>query len=709
MIMRVGILVTARMGSTRLPDKHFREIAGLPALRWLLDRIVAEFKNELSAGHAPLYIATGNADRNRRFLEVTAGLAAEVFYGDDDNVPLRHLQAAQRHGLQAILSVDGDDIFCAPEAMRSIYEALADGKPLAKTNGLPLGMNAWGYSKGTLAKALDGVNSTLLETGWGRIFDDLKAHEIAFDCPGAESVRATLDYPQDLSFFGGCLKKIPDWFEMPAVDFTQAIIACNLQTLNSSVGGQYWENFNMNIKSENKIAVSEAKSFSDRLNAAIPGGAHTYSRGDDQYPSNAPQILAGGKGVEVWSPDGRKFLDYGMALRAVSIGYSEPEINAAAIRGLELGNSLTRASVIELEAAERLVSLIDSVEMVKFTKNGSTATSAAVKLARAYTGREIVARCAQHPFFSFDDWFIGSTPITRGIPNATIEQTKTFSYNDIASLEALIIRYPDEIACVILEPAATECPATSEHQTGCCQQAVCTRFKDQRSNFLQQVEVLCKQHGIVFILDETITGFRWDMNGAQRIYGIKPDLCTFGKAMANGFSVAAVAGSRELMSLGSIDQPGKERLFLLSTTHGAEMSGLSAFMATMDFLERNHVISHLWRYGAELISVFNKVAAEHGLQQVMKAAGPAANPYYATVDGDGKPWLEMRTLFAQEMIRNGVLMPWMAVAYRHGEAELKRTEEALQKAMSVCARAKSEGVDKYLQGPVIKPVFRRYN
>src|SRR4051812_41262601 len=149
-----------------------------------------------------------------------------------------------------------------------------------------------------------------------------------------------------------------------------------------------------------------------------------------------------------------------MALRAVSIGYSEPAINEAAIRGLEAGNNLTRASTIELAAAERLVDTIDSVDMVKFTKNGSTATSAAVKLARACTGRDLVARCAQHPFFSYDDWFIGNTAITKGIPARTMEQTKSFAYNDIGSLERLIAEHPGELACVILEPASTETPAT---------------------------------------------------------------------------------------------------------------------------------------------------------------------------------------------------------------------------------------------------------
>ncbi len=450
-------------------------------------------------------------------------------------------------------------------------------------------------------------------------------------------------------------------------------------------------------------------SYSERLHAVIPGGAHTYSRGDDQYPSNAPQILERGKGAYVWSPDNRKFLDYGMALRAVSIGYAEPVINEAAQRGMDMGNSLTRASTIELEAAERLVSLIDSVDMVKFTKNGSTATSAAIKLARAYTGRDLVARCAQHPFFSYDDWFIGSTPLTKGIPAVTIEQTKTFAYNDIQSLQALIDRHPGQIACVILEPASSECPTVFDAPSGCCNQADCTRDFKGSTNYLQQVEALCREHGIIFILDEMITGFRWHMKGAQHVYGVKPDLCTFGKAMANGFSVAAVAGRRELMSLGSIDQPGQERLFLLSTTHGAEMSGLSAFLATMDFLEQKQVIDHLWRYGADLIKIFNRISGDHGLQKYLRADGPAANPYYATVDEKGAPWFELRTLFSQEMVRQGVLMPWLTFSYRHDEETMRLTETALNEAMLVCAKGVAEGIDKYLVGPAVKPVFRKFN
>src|SRR3972149_4853472 len=171
--------------------------------------------------------------------------------------------------------------------------------------------------------------------------------------------------------------------------------------------------------------------YQARLLKAIPGGAHTYSRGYDQYPGNAPQILACGKGSYVYDPEGNRYLDYGMALRAVNIGYAEDQIDAAAIEQIKNGNNPTRPSNIELEAAELMIEIIDSIDMVKFTKNGSTSVSAAVKLARAYTGRELVARCAEHPFFSYDDWFIGSTPVTRGIPQETIRQTRHFRYNDI--------------------------------------------------------------------------------------------------------------------------------------------------------------------------------------------------------------------------------------------------------------------------------------
>ena len=428
--------------------------------------------------------------------------------------------------------------------------------------------------------------------------------------------------------------------------------------------------------------------YQERLLESIPGGAHTYSRGFDQYPANAPQILSHGKGAYIYEPSGCKYLDYGMGLRAVNLGYSEDEIDLAAFEQIKNGNNLTRPSLIELEAAELIIDLIDSVDMVKFTKNGSTAVSAAVKLSRAYTGRDLVARCADHPFFSYDDWFIGSTPLTRGIPQDTINKTKLFKYNDISSLEVLLDQYHGQFACVILEPASTEEP---------------------KDYFLQKVQSLCNKHGIVFVLDEMITGFRWHMKGAQHMYGVTPDICTFGKAMANGFSVACIAGKREIMKLGSIEFEGQERVFLLSTTHGAEMCGLGAFVATVNFMKQHNVIQHLWDYGQHLIDLLQGKAEEYGVGESFKVCGVSCSPYYLTLDNFGSNSLALRTLFSQEMIKNNVLMPWIALSYRHGDAELAITEAALDKTFTVYKRALIEGADKYLEGPIVRPVFRKYN
>ena len=428
--------------------------------------------------------------------------------------------------------------------------------------------------------------------------------------------------------------------------------------------------------------------YSERLNNLIPGGCHTYSRGDDQYPENAPQILERGEGAYTYTPDGKEFLDYGMALRAVTIGYGEKRIANAAIEQIWKGNNLTRASVIELEAAEAMVDLIPSVDMVKFAKNGSTVTSAAVKMARAYTGRKYIIRCFDHPFFSYDDWFIGDTVITRGIPKESHEHTVNFRYNDIQSLEVLFAQHPNEVAGVILEPATTEHP---------------------KDNFLQKVRDLCHKNGALFILDEMITGFRWHLQGAQTYYGVEPDLCTFGKGMANGFSVAALCGKREFMKIGGIKEIGAERVFLTSTTHGAEMSGLGALVETIKFYKEHDVIGHLWDYGTKIVAGMNAIAKELGIEDYFSAGGIECSPYYLTKDANKEVSMAFRTLFSQEMIKNGVLMPVIVFSYAHKQRELDRTFEATRKALQVYKKALEEGVEKYLVGEVVKPVFRKYN
>lgn len=446
--------------------------------------------------------------------------------------------------------------------------------------------------------------------------------------------------------------------------------------------------------------------FSKRLSQVIPGGAHTYSRGDDQFPSNAPSILVNGEGAYVWDGDGKKYLDYGMGLRSVNIGYGNKEVADAVYQEILKGNNLTRASLTELEAAELLSTIIPSADMVKFAKHGSTVTTAAVKLARAYTGRKYVAIPYEQPFFSFDDWFIGSTVLQKGVLEETSQFTVKFHYNDLSSLQALFDTYPGQIAAVMMEAATTLDPCTNFCNL---KGQVCNACPNNGDNYVNKVVDLAHQNGALFILDEMITGFRWDFKGAQNFYGITPDLSTFGKAMANGFAVAALTGKREIMSLGNIDVPGQERVFLTSTTHGAEMGALGAFIKTMEILQRNNVVEHFWHYGTKLKEGMNGIAQELGINRYFYVEGYPCSLNYVTKDNNEQLSLNYRTLFAQELIKHGVIMPYIALCQEHGKDELEITLEAVRESLKVYKRALDEGFDKYLQGPAIKPVFRKYN
>lgn len=449
--------------------------------------------------------------------------------------------------------------------------------------------------------------------------------------------------------------------------------------------------------------------FSERLHNVIPGGAHTYSRGDDQYPANAPQILKRGKGAYVWDADGNKFLDYGMGLRSITLGYANERVNNAAFEQMNNGVNLTRPSMIELEAAELLADLIPSAEMVKFAKNGSNATSAAVKISRAYTGRKMVCFPRQHPFFSFDDWFIGKTPVNRGIPEENYQNSLLFDYNDIESLEKCFEEYPDKIACVILEPATIFDPCSVNCTCVRTTYKMCKDCPDNKSNFLHKIKELCHKNGALFILDEIVTGFRWHLNGAQTYFGVEPDLSTFGKGMANGFPVAALTGKREFLKIGGIKDEGAERVFLISTTNGAEMISLGALIETINVYKEENVIKHFWEFGEKIFNGLNEVSKSLGINEYFYIDGGYIACNFVTKDTEGNVSFPFRTLFIQEMIKQNVLMPWMGISFSHKEEELKITLNAAEKALRIYQKALNEGIDKYLVGPPIKPVFRRYN
>jgi glutamate-1-semialdehyde 2,1-aminomutase len=434
------------------------------------------------------------------------------------------------------------------------------------------------------------------------------------------------------------------------------------------------------------VELTRGKQLAARLRKVVPGGCHTYAKGDDQYPELAPALIARGNGCHVWDVDGNQFIEYGMGLRAVTLGHAYPRVVEAVRASLELGTNFTRPAPEELACAEAFLALIPGADMVKFTKDGSTATSAALKLARRATGRELVAICADHPFFSYDDWFICSTTSDGGIPRVVYEQTVQFHYNDLPSLRAQFAAHPGKIAAVFLEPARIEEPAPG---------------------FLAELVALCRAEGAVVIFDETITGFRWHLNGAQGLYGVVPDLSVFGKAMANGFSQSALAGKRELMHWGGRDRL-EEDVFLLSTTHGVETPAVAAAIATMEVYRTEPVVEHLHRAGARLAEGVRQASARHGLSDHVGPIGRPCNLFFYTRDPEGKPSQPFRTLFMQELIRRGVLGPSFVVSYSHQDEDIDRTIDAVDGALGVYARAMAAGtVDGLLVGPPTRPVFGR--
>jgi glutamate-1-semialdehyde 2,1-aminomutase len=444
---------------------------------------------------------------------------------------------------------------------------------------------------------------------------------------------------------------------------------------------------NSQPKQRNTRTFQRSSELQPRAHSLIPGGAHTYAKGDDQYPVLAPGFLQRGEGCHVWDVDGNEFIEYGMGLRAVTLGHAYRPVVEGAYRQMLLGDNYTRPAVIEADCAEELLRLIEGAEMVKFAKNGSDATSAAVKLSRAYTGRDLIARCGDQPFFSVEDWFIGSTPMSAGIPKVVQDLTLQFRYNDIDSLRLLFENNPGKIACVIMEAATAIEP---------------------KADFLRAVQTLCRSEGAVFILDEMITGFRWHIGGAQKVYGISPDLSTFGKGMGNGFSVSALAGKREIMELGGL-RHDRERVFLLSTTHGAENHSLAAAIQTMQIYRRENVIEFFYQQGERLRTGINRAIESLGLGDYFQLMGRPSNLVYATRDQSKQPSQAFRALFLQEMIQRGVLAPSLVVSFSHTDADIDRTVEAVGESLEVYRKALEDGVENFLVGRPVKPVFRKFN
>ena len=433
---------------------------------------------------------------------------------------------------------------------------------------------------------------------------------------------------------------------------------------------------------------TKSNEYRNTIHNLIPGGAHTYSKGDDQFPVLSPAAITHGKGCYVWDLDGNKYIECLSGLASVSLGHAYEPVVERVIQELYKGNNFSRPSVIEREMAERFLSLVGTHDMIKYAKNGSVVTTAAVKLARAFTGRKLIARPAEHPFYSYDDWFIGSTDVKSGIPNDISNMTVTFNADNIESLKQLFEKYPNQIACVISEPE---------------------KMNVLSENYLQDAIDLAHKQGALWIMDEMITGFKTDYPGAMKKYNVIPDMTTWGKGIANGFSFCCLTGKKEIMELGGIRRRGEEKLFLISTTHGGETSSIAAGLATMDEFEKHDVTKHNQTIGQQFIDGSKQIIANHGLSDSIKNLQFNWHASLGYFDKEGNNSFGLRTLFHQELIKYGVLFQGIFCAnFSHTEKEVNHILDAMNQACVVYKKALNEGYEKHLVGEPIKPVFRKF-
>lgn len=362
-----------------------------------------------------------------------------------------------------------------------------------------------------------------------------------------------------------------------------------------------------------------------RAEESIPLGSQTFSKSRTQYPFGvSPLYLKRSKGAHSWDLDGNKYIDLVSSLAAVTIGYGDKKISKAVKKQLKSGITLSLPTRLEAEVAEMLIEMIPSAEKVRFGKNGSDATSAAIRLARAYTGRDHIAMCGYH---GWQDWSIASTSRNKGIPKAVIDLTHSFRYNDLSSLELIFSRFPNEISAVIMEPMNVEYP---------------------NPGFLENVKEMAHKYGALLIFDETITGFRFNNGGAQKLFGVIPDLSTFGKGLANGFPLSAVVGSNEVMKEMS------EVFF--SGTFGGELLSLAAARVNLNSHVDNLVCETLIENGLRLNTALNQLISDKGLGDVLELSGHPTWTFLNWTASGRFAENEIKTFFLQESFSEGLLV-----------------------------------------------------
>ena len=433
----------------------------------------------------------------------------------------------------------------------------------------------------------------------------------------------------------------------------------------------------MNAVAKKTINLKKSEDYLQRAQKVIPAVTQTLSKGPTQFVQGiAPIYLQSGQGSHVFDVDGNEYIDYPGALGPIILGYAHPNTNDAVMRQLQEGITFSLMHPLEVEVAELLTKIIPCADMVRFAKNGSDVTSAAIRVSRAYTGREIIAKCGYH---GAQDWHVISTPRNRGVPKFNQDLLIEFQYNNIETLEKAFDQNSGKIAAVIMEAAGIE-----EPQPG----------------FLEQVKELTHKNGTLLIFDEIKAGFRVALGGAQTYYNVIPDLACFGKAMANGMPISALVGQREIMQ-------ELEDVFF-SMTFGGEALSLAATLATIQEIQEKRVLDYIWQQGGKLKNGYNNLAQSLDLTPYTQCQGLAPKSLIQFFDAENANALLIKSLFQQEVIKRGILFNGEHMMnFSHSDQDVNDTLIAYEEALYIVAQAlKTDTVEKRIEGKKLEDIFK---
>ena len=408
-----------------------------------------------------------------------------------------------------------------------------------------------------------------------------------------------------------------------------------------------------------------------------PLAAQTYSKSYRYFCRGAaPSYMDHGEGCYIYDVDGNKFIDFMCALGPITVGYNDPAVNAAVIEQVNKFASGSLQSELEVKLAEKLCEIIPCAEMVRFVKNGGDATTSAVRLARAYTGRDIVLMSGYH---GMHDWSIGASQNNKGVPKVVCDLTINFTYNDLEDLENIL--KANDVAAVILEPIQSNGP---------------------KDGYLNGVKELAHKYGAILIFDEVVSGFHYALGGAQEVFGVSPDLVAFGKGMANGYPISAVAGRRDLLE--QIEQG-----VFVSTTFGGDSIAMAASLATLEILSTPGFYDHINKIGTMIRDGIQERIDKYGLNDILSVSGMPAHCGIAFEGHGSLSYLDIQSVYSQTMIQNGILV--FAIYFlnsHHTEAEAKAYLDATDKAFALIRQAvDKDSVDDILIGGKVDPVFKR--